>query len=90
MFIVVSYDISDDRRRDKVAKVLEGFGERVQESVFECHLSPRHYWKLRSRLSKVLSLPQDNIRYYHLCRECVGRIAAFGKPVATTPQCYMA
>lgn len=91
MFVVVSYDIGDDRRRDKVARVLQGFGERVQESVFECHLSTRQYEKLRSRLATVLVLPQDSIRYYLLCRKCVSRIAAFGKPVAAkTPPCYLA
>ena len=38
MRIVVSYDVSDDRRRRKVAKIMEGYGYRVQYSVFECDL----------------------------------------------------
>ena len=38
MYVVVSYDITNDRRRLKVMKTLEGFGERVQYSVFECRL----------------------------------------------------
>ncbi|MEW6376162.1 MAG: CRISPR-associated endonuclease Cas2, partial [Thermodesulfobacteriota bacterium] len=38
MFYVVSYDIPDDQRRIKIAKILEDFGDRVQYSVFECLL----------------------------------------------------
>ena len=39
MFYVISYDIPDDRRRGQLAKVLKGFGTRVQYSVFEAHLN---------------------------------------------------
>ena len=38
---VVSYDISSDRLRNKVARTLEGYGTRIQYSVFECKLSEK-------------------------------------------------
>lgn len=50
MFVVVSYDIKNDKRRRKVMKLMEGYGERVQYSVFECHLQPRNIVKPRSFL----------------------------------------
>ena len=50
MRVVVSYDISDDKRRRMVAKLLEGYGYRVQYSVFECDLSLKQLQKLRREL----------------------------------------
>jgi CRISPR-associated protein Cas2 len=41
MRVVVSYDISDDKRRRKVAQIMEGYGYRVQYSVFECDLDKK-------------------------------------------------
>lgn len=41
MRYVVVYDVSDDRLRQRVANTCEAFGFRVQESVFECELTPR-------------------------------------------------
>jgi len=43
MLILVSYDIPNDRRRVKIAKTLEDFGDRVQYSVFECDLEQEHF-----------------------------------------------
>jgi CRISPR-associated protein Cas2 len=39
MYLVVSYDIHDDKRRNRIHKVLKNFGERIQFSVFECDLT---------------------------------------------------
>ena len=41
MFIVISYDIPADKRRTKLAQLLENYGQRVQYSVFECLLTGR-------------------------------------------------
>lgn len=47
---LIAYDISCDKERYKVSKILEGFGFRVQESVFECDLNKRMKDKLVARL----------------------------------------
>ena len=39
MYLVVSYDIHDDKRRNSIHKVLKNFGERIQFSVFECDMT---------------------------------------------------
>ncbi|ACD90007.1 CRISPR-associated protein Cas2 [Chlorobium limicola DSM 245] len=72
-FILVTYDIENDRRRTKIHKVLEGYGISVQYSVFECFLSDNDYAGLRQRLQNLLdpNHPLDSIRYYRLCRNCV-------------------
>jgi CRISPR-associated protein Cas2 len=78
MFVVVSYDIPDNKRRSRVAKVLEGYGYRVQKSVFECELSPELYERMKKRLEKRIKPDQDSIRYYYLCQNCLGKVAFSG------------
>lgn len=69
MLVVVAYDISDDRRRNRVAVVLEGYGQRVQESVFECWMDSRQLAELQSRLNSEIDAHEDRVRFYRLCRK---------------------
>lgn len=78
MFVVVSYDIADDKRRTKIHKVLKSYGQWMQYSVFECDLTETQYAKLRSRLSKLIKSEQDSIRFYFLCRCCQGKVERIG------------
>ena len=74
MFYVISYDIPDDRRRNQLAKVLNGFGTRVQYSVFEAHLNRRQYEALKQAVDRLLEPAEDSVRYYALCSACVERV----------------
>jgi len=78
-FVVVAYDISDDRRRERVAKILEGFGERVQYSVFECRLDRVQYLRLRHALEDVIQADVDVVSFYFLCESDVRRIERIGR-----------
>jgi CRISPR-associated protein Cas2 len=69
MFIVISYDIPDDRRRTKVMKTLKNYGRHVQYSVFECELKTEDYQRLRQKLKELVDLQQDSIRFYVLSQE---------------------
>ena len=77
-FVVVSYDIPDDRRRTKVSKLLKDYGERVQYSVFECRLRPRDFKRLLERLKPLLDPKEDDVRFYRLCIACLPRAAVWG------------
>ena len=81
VFVVVSYDIPDDRRRGRVLKVLKDFGLHVQYSVFECHLTQEAYVRLRDRLRELYD-PEagDSIRFYFLCERDVKRVERLGGP----------
>ncbi len=76
-FVLVSYDISSDRRRLKVMKLLEGYGDHVQFSVFECRLEPGDLDTLRRKLKKLAGR-QDSVRLYYLGQNDVGRIEIIG------------
>ncbi len=86
MFVLVSYDISENKRRTKIHDILKSYGQRVQYSVFECDLTSTQYTKLRNRLSKLINNDTDNIRFYFLCACCQGKIERIGgeQPLDTT------
>ncbi len=89
---VVVYDIPDDRRRNQVARTLEGYGERVQYSVFECLLTARQFENLWQALGKRIQAEEDSIRAYVLCDLCAGRTQILGRPgpSAEVPEVYIA
>lgn len=80
MFIVVSYDVVDDKRRLKMAQALLDFGaERVQRSVFECYIEPRQLERLQGRLRRWLDAEEDSVRFYVLCESCRPRAECWGQ-----------
>ncbi|WDC85200.1 CRISPR-associated endonuclease Cas2 [Caloramator sp. mosi_1] len=66
---VISYDISKDRTRNKVSKVLEGFGQRVQYSLFECRLNNTQLQTIKMKLLKLIDNKEDSIIIYKLTPE---------------------
>jgi CRISPR-associated protein Cas2 len=82
-FVVVSYDISDNRRRTKVMKALEGFGTHVQFSVFECRLKPAEIDEMRRKLKKLIGR-QDSLRLYFIGADDVKRIEVIGTGEVTS------
>jgi CRISPR-associated protein Cas2 len=79
MFLyVIAYDIPCNKRRKKVADLLEGYGQRVQYSVFECQLTTEKYQDLRRRLRKKLKLTEDSLRFYPLSRHTLSQVESWG------------
>jgi CRISPR-associated protein Cas2 len=69
--VLVTYDVSTveaagERRLRRVAKICEGFGQRVQNSVFECTLSEAQLEQLLHRLEKAIDTDEDSLRIYRL------------------------
>ena len=89
MFIVVTYDITDDRRRFRVSDELLNFGARVNYSVFECHLEAASLALLEKRLSELIEPTEDNVRYYVLCDACVKKVEVQGKGEVTQDTGYV-
>jgi CRISPR-associated protein Cas2 len=78
MHVIVTYDISNDKRRTKIHKALTAYGQWMQYSVFECSVTPTQYTKLRNRLHKLIKPEQDSIRFYFLCECCQGKVERIG------------
>jgi len=66
MLIVLAYDISDNRRLAKVAKVCEDYGVRVQYSVFECHLNEWQFNNLWKQILELIDEKQDRVVAYKI------------------------
>jgi len=71
MMVLVSYDVSTTtsagcRRLRKTAETCLNYGTRVQNSVFECQVTPAQWEKLKSKLLSIYDEAQDSLRFYHL------------------------
>lgn len=83
MNILVTYDVSTAseggaRRLRRVAKLCERYGQRVQNSVFECLLEPADYKLFQSQLKEIISESQDTVRIYHLRRNWRDSLVTLG------------
>jgi CRISPR-associated protein Cas2 len=85
MLVLVVYDIADDRRRDRLATFLEGYGRRVQESVFECFLSLQEMKTLHQRVQRQVKPMEDNVRLYWIAADAVPRTLTIGSDLPTPP-----
>ncbi len=86
---VVAYDISDNRRRTRVHKILSGFGKWTQYSVFECFLSEKERVMLMEKLRKVLRAEEDSVRFYPLCAACVAKVETVGSEKPKEERVYV-
>ena len=78
-FFVMVYDIPDDKRRAKLAKMLDSLGERVQYSVFELYLTRPELERLIKRIQKVIVEKEDAVRIYELCATCHNKVSCLGQ-----------
>ncbi len=86
LLYVVVYDIPCNKHRKKVADLLEGYGKRVQWSVFECVLNSSQFEELQKRLSQRVKLSEDSVRFYPLSRHTLAQVEVWnGPPVTTLP-----
>lgn len=79
MHYLVTYDIRTSRRRLRVARLLDDFGQRVQKSVFEIRAAPERLDWLRRRLEKLIDPDTDSVRLYPLCQRCLQGTLIIGR-----------
>ena len=81
-FTVICYDVSEDKRRNKVAALLEFYGTRRNKSVFECMITEAQLKKIRAELPKLIDVATDTILIYRICLDCYVKSETIGKEVA--------
>ncbi len=86
--VLVCYDVNTieaagRKRLRKVAKACEGYGQRVQNSVFECSLSDALLEKLRAKLLDIIDREEDNLRIYFLYGSRETTIEVYGRDTWT-------
>ena len=71
MLVLVTYDVNTEtqsgkRRLAKVAKVCVNYGQRVQNSVFECIVDAAEAREMKAKLEKLIDKDKDSLRFYNL------------------------
>lgn len=90
MMVLVVYDVADDKRRLILSNILEGYGRRVQESVFECFLSLNEMKKLHEQVKKRVKPEEDNVRFYWVPADALPRTLTIGsEPPQPPPKFYI-
>jgi CRISPR-associated protein Cas2 len=94
MMVLVTYDVSTAdkagvRRLRRVAKICQNYGQRVQNSVFECSVDPAQFTRLRAALRDEINAQQDSLRFYQLGSNWQGRVEHIGANPAYDPEGLM-
>ncbi len=71
--IVVAYDITDDKRRSRMVKLLEQYGSRINYSVFECMITHKEQASLLKEASVIIDSQKDQVAIYHVCADCYSK-----------------
>ena len=84
MMVLITYDVdtiseTGEKRLRKVAKLCRDYGQRVQNSVFECRLTESQFVILKSKISTIIDNELDNVRFYLLGNNWNRRIEIIGK-----------
>ncbi len=79
---VITYDISNNKVRRQVADCLKNHGQRVQYSIFECHITRTELNHLRAEIVSRMA-KNDSVRYYFVCKWCEQKIGRQGQGTLT-------
>ena len=83
MLVLVTYDVSTispggKKRLRQVAKVCQQYGQRVQNSVFECIVDQTEFAMLKLRLKEIIDAEQDSLRFYRLGKHHTSKVEHYG------------
>ena len=83
MLVLITYDVCTQdaagrKRLRQIAKECVNYGQRVQNSVFECILDAAQYRQLQHKLVKLMDPEQDSLRFYSLGNRYQGKVEHFG------------
>jgi CRISPR-associated protein Cas2 len=95
--VLITYDVetqthAGQKRLRQVAKMCEDYGQRVQNSVFECVLEPGKFTELKFRLIDIIDQKKDSLRFYFLGSKWAGKVEHVGAKPSINPEsdCLMA
>lgn len=91
MMVLITYDVSTmteggKKRLRRVAKQCVNYGQRVQNSVFECLLEPAQFAVLKNKLEEIIDKEKDSLRYYYLGSNWKRRVEHVGAKDVIDPE----
>lgn len=83
MMVLITYDVNTQtkegrKRLRRVAKQCQNYGQRVQNSVFECLIEPAQWKRLQFSLEDIIDKELDSLRYYYLGNEWKKKVEHIG------------
>lgn len=79
MLVVVTYDVSNDKRLRKVHKLMKNYGIPVQYSVFECDLDTARIEDMITEVLNIIETEEDALLIYPVCLECRNKVMISGQ-----------
>jgi CRISPR-associated protein Cas2 len=91
MMVLITYDVNTEdadgkKRLRKVAKQCQNYGQRVQNSVFECLVDPVQFAQLKRNLEQIIEPSKDSLRYYFLGKNWRIRVEHVGAKPTYDPE----
>lgn len=91
MLVLITYDVNTEdaagkKRLRQIAKQCVNFGQRVQNSVFECLLDTAQCRSLQNKLCNIMDPQKDSLRFYYLGKKYESKIEHFGCKVSYLPE----
>ena len=91
MLVLITYDVATQtaagrKRLNKIARICCDYGQRVQNSVFECDLDAAQLVWVRKKLLDILDEEEDSLRFYRLGNKYQQKIEHFGKKESYDPE----
>ena len=91
MLVLITYDVNTEdaagrRRLRQIAKQCVNYGQRVQNSVFECLLDAAHCRSLQHTLCQIMDSERDSLRFYYLGKKYENKIEHFGCKQTYSPE----
>ncbi len=90
MLVIIAYDVETSTKEGrgrlrKVARLCVNYGQRVQNSVFECSVNPAQLVEIKHELEKIINKDSDNIRIYHMGKNWERKVETLGKSESYNP-----
>lgn len=94
MLVLITYDVNTEdaagrKRLRQISKQCVNFGQRVQNSVFECMLDPSQNKMLQAKLLKIMDQDKDSLRFYYLGNHYETKIEHFGAKQTYEPEGFL-
>ena len=91
MLVLITYDVNTEdtagrKRLRHVSKICVNYGQRVQNSVFECLVDQAQYKLLQAKLVSIIDKEKDSLRFYQLGNKYENKIEHFGAKATYEPE----
>lgn len=82
---LVAYDINNSRRLQKIGKIAEDYGIRMQRSIFEAQMTEISLKEMKRRMAAVMDPAEDGVKIFLLCASCEAKRTGAGKNLPSFP-----